>query len=74
MSAARQPTAPPRPTGGAPHPFVLVRDQDGYRHALRRTAITAMTENASGGTTILLSGGRLVVLDEVIEDVVARFT
>ena len=74
MSAARQPTAPPRQTVGAPHPFVLIRDQDGCRHALRRTAITAMIENASGGTTILLSGGRLVVLDEAIEHVVERFT
>ena len=74
MSDPRQRAAPPWPTVGAPQPFVLVRDQDGCRHAIRRTAVIALTENLSGGTTILLSGGRLVVLDEAIEHVVARFT
>ena len=56
---------------GAPHPFILIQDQDGRRHALRRQAVTAMVEDPIGTTTLLLGGGRVLVLDQDLETALA---
>ena len=45
-----------------PLPFVLIEDQDGRRHAVRRQAIVAMVEDPPGTTTMLLSGTTVVSL------------
>ena len=47
-------------------PFVLVEDQDGRRHAIRRQAAIAMLEDAPGTTMLLLSGGRIIVLNQAL--------
>ena len=47
-----------------PLPFVLIEDQDGRRHAVRRQAIVAMVEDPPGTTTMLLSGSRVIVVEK----------
>ncbi len=63
-------------TGAAPAAaghgrFVVVRDRDGRRTAVRRHAVSAACEGPDGGTTLLLPGGRLVQLDEDLDLVLA---
>lgn len=45
-------------------PFVLLDDQDGRRHAIRRNVIIALVEDPPGSVTVLLAGGRLIMLDQ----------
>lgn len=53
--------------------FLMVEDCTGRRHALRATAVLAVTEVAEEGRTALaMPGGRTVVLDAALEEVVAR--
>lgn len=48
----------------APPAYVLLDDQDGRRHAIRRQAIIGLVEDPSATTTLLLSGGRMIVVNE----------
>lgn len=55
-----------------PLPFVMVIDQDGKRHAVRRQAVIALVEDPPGCTTMLLSGARLIILDEDLATALAN--
>lgn len=43
--------------------FLVLVARDGTRHALAAGAVAAICEDADGGTTLLLPGGRHVVTD-----------
>ena len=47
-----------------PLSFVLIEDQDGRHHAVRRQAIIALVEDPPGTMTLLLSGSRIIVTDK----------
>lgn len=47
--------------------FVIVRDRDGVRHAIARGAISVMREDQDGGTLLLLTGGRMLVMADGLE-------
>ncbi|MCI0755658.1 hypothetical protein [Teichococcus vastitatis] len=51
--------------------YLLLRDADGQRHAVALSAALALCELDSGGTVLLLPGGRLLRLDEPLEQVLA---
>ena len=46
--------------------FVLVRDIDGRLHALSATAVTAICDDGDGGAVLMLSGGRVVRVDQPV--------
>ena len=51
-------------TAPLPPAYVLLDDQDGRRHAIRRQAILGLVEDPPATTTLLLAGGRVIVVDQ----------
>jgi hypothetical protein len=52
---------------------VLLRDQDGQRKAIARHSVIAVSETDGGGSLLLLSGGRMVQVEERLDVVVEWF-
>jgi hypothetical protein len=48
--------------------FVLIEDQDGRRHVVRRKAIAATVEDPAGTTSLLLLEGQVTLLDQDLGD------
>lgn len=65
---------------GAVHPeraapgFVVVRDADGQRHALRVNSVLGVHETDDGRATLSLHGGRFVVVDASFDRTVAALS
>ncbi len=56
----------------APPPFIRLDDRDGRPIAVRRQAIIAMIEEPAGTTAILVSGGRVILIDADLETALTR--
>ncbi len=56
----------------APPLFIRLDDRDGRSIAVRRQAIIAMIEEPPGTTAILISGGRIILIDADLETTLAR--
>lgn len=54
-------------------PFVVVRDIEGRKHALRGNAIIGVTETDGDESALVLQGGRLLLVDASLEEVIAWF-
>lgn len=57
-------------------PFVLFADDDGLRHAIRLHGVLALSDADSvhDATTMLMPGGRVVLVREPLEEVLEWFT
>jgi hypothetical protein len=49
--------------------YIVVVDEDGMRHAVAVSAALAATELETGGTLVLVTGGRLITIDAGFEEV-----
>jgi hypothetical protein len=47
--------------------FLVLRDRDGLRRAVARSAVFAVSEAEDGGCILLLPGGRIIQVDETLE-------
>ena len=54
--------------------FVVLRDRDGLRKAVARSAVFAVSEAEDGGCTLLLPGGRMIQVEERLELVLEWFS
>lgn len=50
-------------------PFLLLKDVDGHRHAMRPTAVLAVSEMDGGEAVLTLHGGRSIHATESLDDV-----
>ena len=57
-------------------PFVVFSDSDGLRHAIRLGGITALSDadECRDTTLLLIHGGKLLVLQESLDEVVQWFS
>ena len=62
--------------GGRFGPFIVLRDQDGLRHAVRQGAILSISEvdDDGGCTFIAMHGGRSALVRRTFDQVIAWFT
>ena len=53
--------------------YVLLRDRDGLRHAVRGGSILAISDVDGGEvcTAVILHGGRIIIVDAPIEEILA---
>lgn len=57
-------------------PFVLFADRDGLRHAIRLQGVLALcdADELRDSTVMVISGGRVAVIPEPLEEVLAWFS
>ena len=49
--------------------FIIIRDADGVCHAICASAVAALCEGADGATVLLLSGGRMLRVEQSLPTV-----
>ncbi len=54
-------------------PFVVFKDADGMRHAVRQGAILAISECEGGVVTIQMTGSRVALVRQAFERVLTWF-
>jgi hypothetical protein len=63
-------TEPPRPSSyqsAGRTRFLILRDRDGLRRAVARSAVLVVSEAEDGGSILLLPGGRIIQVDEALD-------
>ncbi len=54
-------------------PFVVFRDENGHRHAVRQGAILAISEGEGDVTTLQMTGSRTAAVRQAFDRVLAWF-